>query len=308
MNRQKLGQLVAALRKELFDEDGNRLTQAGLAEKAQQLDPQTALNEIVIGKIERGERANLDDQTLRNLADSLALTIGERRAFFLLATGLDHEQVYPAPENAPIILDKAVQMLADIQLPALLLDCYLDVIAVNSILLQMYQTTQLDLQSLAGKPAAFNLLQFIFSESFSPVRSQMSPQQWHNFAVGNVIYFRRTTLPHRVTIYFANLLAQLRRQRDFRWFWEQVFYEEKRYFVGGESFQMGSPNIGRYRFLTAPLVTLTPFGDLEIITHIPRDRETAAAFQHLAQQAPSVALQLSNWPEKLPPNPRRPAK
>ncbi|MCA9999390.1 MAG: helix-turn-helix domain-containing protein [Anaerolineales bacterium] len=298
MNRQELGHLVAALRKEHFDEDGNRYTQAKLAEKAQRLDPLTPLNEIVIGKIERGERAILDEHTLLSLADALELTIGERRTFFMLATGLDYEQMYPATESAHLILDKTIQMLADIQLPALLLDCYLDVIAANSLLLQMYQTTALDLQSLAGQPASFNLLWLIFSDFFAPMRAQMSPQQWHNFAVGNVIYFRRTTLPYRMTDYFAELLARLRRERNFRWFWEQVFYEEQRYFVGGESFQMGSPDTGRYRFLTAPLVTLTSFGNLEIITHIPRDRETAVSFQKLAQQTPPTVLQLSTWPEK----------
>ncbi|MCB9432409.1 MAG: hypothetical protein H6668_10530 [Ardenticatenaceae bacterium] len=298
MNRQELGQLVAALRKEHFDEYGNRYTQAKLAEKAQELNPQTPLNEIVIGKIERGERATLDEDTLLSLADALALTIGERHIFFLLATGLDNEQMFPAPESAPSILDKTMQILADIQLPALLLDCYLDVIAANHMLLQMYQTTALDLHHLAGQPSSFNLLWLIFSDFFAPIRSQMSQQQWHNFAVGNVIYFRRTTLPYRMTDYFANLLAQLRRERNFRWFWEQVFYEEQRYFVGGESFQMGSPDVGRYRFLTAPLVMLTPFGNLEIVTHIPRDRETAVSFQKLAQQTPSAVLQLSTWPEK----------
>ena len=67
MDRKEFGQLIAALRKEHFDEEGNRLTQAKLAERAQQLDPQSPLNEIIIGKIERGHcgcarrRANCDN-------------------------------------------------------------------------------------------------------------------------------------------------------------------------------------------------------------------------------------------------------
>jgi len=93
MNRKEFGKLIAALRKEHFDEDGNRLTQAKLAKRAQQRDPQTPLNEIIIGKIERGERAMLDEQTLLSLADTLELTMGERREFFLAATGLDNEQI-----------------------------------------------------------------------------------------------------------------------------------------------------------------------------------------------------------------------
>src|SRR5262245_46128826 len=126
MNHKEFGQLIAALRKEHFDEEGNRLTQAKLAEKVQQADLLSPLNEIILGKIERGERAMLEERTLLNLADSLELTIGERREFFLAAMGLDNRQIYPAQKPPPEILASVIQMLADIQLPALLVDNYLD--------------------------------------------------------------------------------------------------------------------------------------------------------------------------------------
>jgi hypothetical protein len=298
MNRKEFGKLIAALRKEHIDEDGNRLTQAKLAERALQLDPHTPLNEVIIGKIERGERALLDEQTLLNLADTLQLTMGERREFFLAATGLDNVQIYADEVSAEEILASALQMLTDIQLPGLLVDSYLDVIAANSILLEMYGTTQVDLYNRMGQPAGLNLLGFIFSSDFEPQRKLMTRQQWNKFAVGNVIYFRRVTLQYRMTPYFASLFAVLRRSREFRWYWEQVFYEEKLHFVGGESFQMGSPESGRFRYLTAPLVTLTPYGNLELITHIPRNAETATAFQHMATKTAIAAHQLSSWPEK----------
>lgn len=298
MDRKQFGSLVAALRKEHIDEDGSRLTQTKLGEKIAKFDPQTALNDIVIGKIERGERAILEDNTLLNLADALELTIGERRAFFMLATGLDHLQIYPDKQGSEQILDDTLTMLADIRQPALLLDRYLDVVAVNGLLLQLYQVSHIDLSGLAEQKGELNLLSFIFSKAFAGMREQMSPQMWHRFAVGNVIYFRRVTLPYRMTPYFKTLLARLRRNRDFRWFWEQVFYEEKKFFVGGESFQMGAGQNGRFRFLTAPLVTYTPFGNLEILTHIPRDVETAVFFHEMAQQVPSQAYQFASWLEK----------
>jgi hypothetical protein len=297
MDHKEFGHLIAALRKEHFDEDGNRLTQAKLAEKAQQRDPHGPLNEIIIGKIERGERAMLDDQTLLSLADTLELTIGERREFFLAATGLDNEQIYPAPKPAEEILASVIQMLTDIQLPALLLDNYLDVIAVNASLVKLYDTNQIDLRHRMNQLAGFNLLSFIFSADFEPHRQLMSHHEWHNFAVGNVIYFRRVTLRYRMTGYFTTLLAQLRHNREFRWYWEQVFYEEKRYFVGGESFKLGTPGSNRFSFLTAPLVTLTPYGNLEIITHIPRNADTAAAFYQMASETPPNTYQLSSWPK-----------
>ena len=296
MNRKEFGSLTAALRKEIFDEDGNRLTQIKLAERVAEIDPLTALNDTVIGKIERGERAILDDQTLLNLADGLQLTIGERRVFFLLATGLDHLQIYPDEQSADHILGNVLTMLADIQQPALLLDRYLDVVAANALLLKLYQLSLIDLSGLVRKKGLTNLLDIIFSKAFAGAKAQMSAQVWHNFAVGNMIYFRRVTLPYRMTPYFKTLLARLRRNREFRWFWEQVFYEEKAYFVGGESFRMMSPSNGRFRFLTAPLTTHTPFGNLEILTHIPRDAETAVAFHEMGKQTPAQAHQFTSWP------------
>lgn len=98
--------------------------------------------------------------------------------------------------------------------------------------------------------------------------------------------------------YFQDLYAHLHKNREFRWFWEQVFYEEKLYFVGGESFQMGSSLAGRFRFLTTPLVTYTPFGNLEILTHIPLDEETAVAFLEMSSHTPAQAIQLAPWPDK----------
>lgn len=150
----------------------------------------------------------LDDQTLLCLADTLELTMGERREFFLAATGLDNEQIY-ATETDP------GEILASV-LPA----------------------------------------------------------------------------------YFSKLFAQLRHNREFRWFWEQVFYEEKRYFVGGESFQLGITGTSRFSFLTTPLVTLTPHGNLEIITHVPRNVETAATFYQMAAESSARAFQYAPWSEK----------
>jgi len=299
MDRKQFGKLVATLRKEQYDENGDRCTQSKLANWAQELDPTTPLNEIIIGKIERGERTILDEQTLLNLADTLKLTVGERRVFFTLATGLDHPQIYPTEVDAQELLTSVQDMLAEIRLPALLLDRYLDVIAVNGLLLKLYHLSQIKLAQQLNRKGGTNLLDFIFSEAFAPMRTAMPSQVWHRFAVGNIIYFRRMTMPYRMTPYFGKLLAHLRKNHEFRWFWEQVFYEDKLYFVGGELFQMGPTPGGRLRFLTTPLITRTPFGNLEILTHIPRDEATAVSFHEMAKDVPSQVYSFGCWPEKV---------
>ena len=299
MDRKQFGKLVAALRKEQYDENGDRCTQSKLADWAQELDPTTPLNEIIIGKIERGERTILDEQTLLNLADALKLAVGERRVFFMLATGLDHPQIYPHNESSAELLAPVLEMLAEIRLPALLVDRYLDVIAVNGLLLKLYQLSQIELVPRLKQNGGTHLLDFIFSDEFAPMRAEMSPQVWHRFAVGIIMDFRRVTMPYRMTPYFGKLLTHLRKNREFRWYWEQVFYEDKIFFVGGELFQMGPALGGRLRFLTTPLTTHTPFGNLEILTHIPRDEATAVAFHEMSQNVPSQMYQFGAWPEKV---------
>ena len=61
---------------------------------------------------------------------------------------------------------------------------------------------------------------------------------------------------------------------------------------------MGSASAGRFRFLTTPLVTYTPYGNLEILTHIPLDEGTAVALNEMSAQTPAQAFQLSSWPDK----------
>jgi hypothetical protein len=238
----------------------------------------------------------LDEETLLALADGLSLMVGERRVFFLAATGLEAEQMYPTPSGSQAILENALEMLGDIQLPALLVDTYLDIIGVNTAVLHLYNSSPTTLQGIMAGGQPLNLLDFVFSPDFGPNRRHLSREQWHDFATGNVMYFRRLTLPFRMTPYFQKLLKRLRRYREFRYFWEQVFYEEGQFFVGGTSWQASSAESGRLHFLTAPLVTRTPYSNLELITHIPRSPTTAAAFQQFA--ANNQSLQLAPWPEK----------
>lgn len=296
MDRKDFGHLVAALRKEQFDQEGNRLTQSGLADRAIQQNPLSPLNDIIIGKIERGERAILDEDTLLSLANALNLMIGERQAFFLAATGLDADQIFPTPQESQAILQGNLKLLGDIQLPALLLDTYLDIIGVNTAVLNLYNSSPATIQNVIAAGRSVNLLDVVFSPDFAANRQHLGREQWHDFATGNVMYFRRLTLPFRMTPYFDELLSRLRRYREFRFFWEQVFYEEHHFFVGGTSWQATSPESRHLHFLTAPLVTRTPFGNLEILTHIPRSSTTAAAFQQFA--ANNQSLQLTPWPDK----------
>jgi transcriptional regulator with XRE-family HTH domain len=115
MNRSEFGRLVSALRKEHIDEEMNFWTQKKLGEE-------TGLGELIIGKIERGQRANLDGDTLLRLANALRLTSGERREFFLAASGISEEKIPRQHSDPRSTLDELIQMMRQIQSPAFIMD------------------------------------------------------------------------------------------------------------------------------------------------------------------------------------------
>jgi transcriptional regulator with XRE-family HTH domain len=73
MNRVDFGRLIASLRKEHEDEEGNPWSQDYLAQEANGAAGADLFSEDIIGRIERGKRS-LDNETLLALAAALHLT------------------------------------------------------------------------------------------------------------------------------------------------------------------------------------------------------------------------------------------
>ena len=99
MNRVDFGKLVASLRKEHEDEDGRPWSRQSLAQEANAAAGAELFSKDIISRIERGERI-LDQETLLALAAALQLTSGERKEFFLAASGVDNDRI-ARPENDP---------------------------------------------------------------------------------------------------------------------------------------------------------------------------------------------------------------
>ena len=71
MRRSEFGKLIAALRQEHLDEYGKPWTQQVLGQK-------TGLGKITIGKIERGQRGYIEEDTLCGLSDCHAFCCREQ--------------------------------------------------------------------------------------------------------------------------------------------------------------------------------------------------------------------------------------
>lgn len=210
MNRIEFGQLVTALRKEQRDENYNVWTQKTLGEK-------TGLGELVVGKIERGQRAILDENVLLCLANALQLTSLERKEFFFSALDIDSDQIAFKGSDSETILNNLIEKMAEIQLPAYITDPFGDVVAANALIIGLLEISSDYIDSGYILPAGFNHMRVGFSPESG--FSKLLGPQWHSAAIQIMQLFRGCSLRYRSSPYFAHTFSALRKYPLFGQYW-----------------------------------------------------------------------------------------
>lgn len=200
MRRFKFGQLVASLRKEKFDPHSvSHWSQETLASA-------TGLSARIIATIEQGTKTKLEIDVLLLLAKALRLNTLETWSFLQIAL---------APENAApnfnVATEKyrnALELMKTLQLPALLYDDYLDILAVNSlsVAFNIGVAQSMGITSPFPVPQDHNLLCLLFNPE-SEHQQRLAPM-WTIMAHTCVQMFHCYTLRHRSTPYFNNELIQ----------------------------------------------------------------------------------------------------
>lgn len=287
MNRVEFGQLVVVLRREQRDENDKPWTQKKLGEE-------TGLGELLIGKIERGERINLDEDTLLRLATTLQLTSLERREFFFAALDVDEKQVTRKESDPNIVFNDLLQKMQDIQLPTYTTDVYGDVVAANTCIIELLQISLDYLNRSYTIPAGFNHIRIGFDPE-SGFR-QLVGSGWHSVAIHILQLFRGVSLRYRFTNYFAYTMVGLRKYPLFRQYWRQAYFED--YYWNCLHYDYIHPKFGSLNYLATPTQALTPSGELYLITYCPISPKTADVFREITEQVGTTAHGLASWPEK----------
>jgi transcriptional regulator with XRE-family HTH domain len=290
MNRSEFGRLVSALRKEHIDEEMNFWTQKKLGEE-------TGLGELIIGKIERGQRANLDGDTLLRLANALRLTSGERREFFLAASGISEEKIPRQHSDPRSTLDELIQMMRQIQSPAFIMDVYCDMLAVNTAIWRLFNPNLTNSGGMVAQPTGFNIMRDVFSLE-RELRSKVMGQHWDSIARRNLMHFRESTLQYRSTPYFRYLLGDLLSLPQFRRYWNEVQFTKDDHFLSGDWIWFESPEWGALKYLVTTVVALTTYGKLELCVYVPASPNTATATNRIIKPPGLTVHRLAPWPEK----------
>ncbi|MEI2689923.1 MAG: helix-turn-helix domain-containing protein [Anaerolineae bacterium] len=281
------GHVVGVLRADRRDENWLPWTQERLGEA-------TGLGVYVISKIEQGKRVP-NPAVLAALADALQLTAWERRELVMLAMG----GWQPAPQTEPGAEERArrqyLDLLASISLPAFLYDDFGDLVAANTAATQLagppLQTWSAD---ASWQQARFHTMRLICDPALG--YADRLGASWEETALRQMLLFRRVSLKRRAEPAMAAKLQELRRLPEFRQLWDAATSAGDWPERGLIEYRHAHPSTGQpLRYLGAPTVQFTPWGELVLGVFVPLEADTAAAFANLARENEVVAL--VDWPK-----------
>lgn len=289
MNRQEFGRLVTALRKEHRDENDEVWTQAKIAEL-------TNLGESLIGKIERGERVNLEPSLLFSLADVLELTSRERKEFFYAATGLEAKLITRDTTTSEKVLNDLLDMMRKVQLPAFIVDGYADILAFNTMILQLLRPPAELLATARIVPAGCNMLRLIFAPNSN--HSDIIGNDYSLYASNVLRFIRAISLRYRATRCWQSIFSAARKWPLFRMYWSAVPWEEADHYIDSTLFHYSHPIYGPLNYFYTTVEAVTAHGELYFLTYIPADVRTVEVFAELQEKYKSDVRRLAPWPKK----------
>ncbi len=300
MNLADFGKLVSSLRREHEDEDGAPWTQKRLAQECNLAAGSLVFNENVISSIERGRRIP-DKDVLLSLATALRLTSSERREFFLAASGVEASDVSRQENHPDRIFSQVIVRMRDLHVPAAVLDAYSNVLAVNTLLLEL-----LEFASASGispgpgyeQPYGYNLMRFVFSEDGSRHFQKLMGDSFPDFAFLAMSMFRTFSLEYRSTPYFQSLFSELRKSRLFRRYWSDIYLREDDHQLGNADIVASTPKWGSLSLFVAIRMAFTVAGSLHLAVFVPSNHNTYDACEKILRQSPSpTVIALAPWPQ-----------
>ncbi len=289
MNKKQFGQLIAALRKELLDENGKQWTQIKLAET-------TDLSEELIKNLENGRKVNLETDILTKLADVLKLTSGEREQLFLAASGVGEKDIAQKQHDPEIILGDLINLMEKVQSPAFILDPFADIVASNLVLALFHDFDPNIFQNEStNNPAQYNIMRLAFAPEFDRQRKGIA--DWDDLSQRMMAMFRVVSFRHRAHPYYQVLLKGLLAYPWFKKVWREERQPEYR-FTDNLWFRMNHPKFGIINCMSNTVTAITSIGDLKLYTFTPLDDQTLEIFAKMTKLVGTKAYRLPTWPEK----------
>jgi transcriptional regulator with XRE-family HTH domain len=290
MDRKNFGKLIVALRQEQLDEHNASWTRQRFAEES-------GIDQDILANIETGRKAILYSDLLVQIATALKLTSGERKEFFLAASGVDEEHIYHKLDSPKSALADMLAIMDKALLPAFLVDQYFDIVAVNLMVLEAYNVNVNDFLDPKSDPVTrFNLLRFLFAPEFNEQKAMLGAFR-EKFAANTIMLFRAASLRYRATDYFLRLCRHLCEIDELQTYLQRKPKNE-RYVDNNLFINLDNPRLGAIRAVSASVTAASTAGELRLFVFIPLSEETAKIFSNLAQLNNYIFQPLPDWPDK----------
>ncbi len=289
------GDLVKAMRREVWRQRGERWTQAELARRAN-------ATPKIISNLERGQKARIEPELLLGLANAFELTTRERAVFFECANGLRRQDL-PRPGQQPeAVLANLLKTLKQYHLPAFILDDYDNVVAVNSPIRHLFSgIIPLLLEDAPELPGGYNVLRFVFSDTSHFASSIVRNKA--RYLQQSVYFFRFITLPYRATRFYQDMMTCFfadPSMEAFRRTYDQTFTQKRDFFFEDNFVTLQMPDHPPLQFFSPPQEAVhTPFGSLYLVAYLPADMSTLRYFLHLNEVEPLDPIPLAPWPVEI---------
>lgn len=288
MNLQDFGLLLRTLRQGSYDPGGRRWTRENLSRAVH-------LSEDQLGRLERGDRKYLDNQTLHQLARAFCLSRREEKEFFWAAFGLPDETFF-RNEDPLLQLKNLIAVMESLHAPAYIIDCYGDIVAVNSSLLKLYGLSTDIISHTRKIPAGQNLV-YVYYSPLLNLKNQMGTS-WKKSASMAIMIFRRITLRYRHTAYYHYIFESLLKENQFDIDWYSSHRGIDQYDLTYEPFELGNAEFGTLSYLSTETIVNTRAGDLYLIINSPTDVKTSDIFRELIGPDNNRVYKVASWPDK----------
>ena len=291
MNRENFGKLIVTLRQERIDYD------TGQPWSRRTLATETGISYDVLGNLETGRKTNLQQDDLIALANAFQLSTGERREFFSAANGIDTKHLVAEQNSPEVVLEHCREVLETIRSPAILVDPFFDLLAVNMAAVYLFSLQDSDYLDWRNQPYPHNILTYLLDPTIgNPGR--LIGRNYREFLTRNVMNYRIRSLPHRHKPYFKAQIARFQKSYPiFQSLWAETQQMDEDIFLG-LPYTVTTKNWGVLRIMGSLLAFPTEFGNLEIIIEHPADDHTSTVLPNLIKTAGHGFIKLYNWPEK----------
>ena len=287
MDSKEFGALIKALRSQSLDPSGSPWSREKLAHAL-------GLSSTQLGRLERGDRKYLDNQTMLGLAECFNLTNLETRELFFAACGLSDRELYSEVEHSQQI-NRLIKVMGNLRVPSVVVDVYGDVVAAPAGSLALYGVSDSKLAELRENPVRLNIVNHVYSLDYLYRGDQAS---WRETADLAMLYFRRSTLRYRHKPYFSTIYRELMKnvQFDLDWFASQRMACKED--ISFEAASFDHPVLGPLSYIICETVVYTRHGELYLIIYNPASVHTVKVFEALFAEGGNTIRRVAPWPEK----------